>query len=301
MKNKSVSIIILTKNGGKLFKSVLNKIFAQNYKPFEVIIVDSGSTDGTIDLVKNYPVKLVQIKPSEFGHGKTRNFGAKLAKGEIIVFLTQDAVPLSKNWLTNLVKPLENKTIAGVYGRQIPKKNENIIDKIFYYSLYPNKQQIWVDTNCAEGDNVFSSVNSAIRRNIVKKYPFPSDIIVSEDYEWAFKVLKKGYKIFYNPRASVVHSHSYGLIHLFRRNFDIGISYKRIYKNRRSLKLFKNGSKIFLNEVRHLARINRIHLTPYAVFKDAVKFFAINFGKHEEIFPKSVKKKYLSAQRWYWI
>jgi rhamnosyltransferase len=298
--NKKISIVIPSKNGGKLFKLVLDKIFAQTIKPFEVIVIDSGSTDGTVGLLKKYPLKLIEIKPSDFGHGKTRNFGAGIAKGEIIIFLTQDAVPSSNQWLENLIKPFEDKKIAGVYSRQIPRKDENVIDKIFYLSLYPKEQKIWTDGDCNEGDNVFSSVSSAIRKEIISKYPFPSDIIVSEDYKWAFNILKKGYKLFYNPKAPVIHSHSYNLFYLFKRNFDIGISYKQIYKNKTPIGFLKKGSGILKREIKYLTEADKFHLVPVAIFKDAIKFMAINLGKREEIFPNSIKKKYLSAQRWYW-
>ena len=112
-----VSIIIPTKNGGELFKKALRMIFAQKYPPgeFEVIVIDSGSKDQTVDLANIYDARIINIKPEDFGHGKTRNLGAKLAKGKYLVFTTQDAVPVTENWLFNLVRNLEAPQVAELF------------------------------------------------------------------------------------------------------------------------------------------------------------------------------------------
>ncbi|GAI52085.1 unnamed protein product [marine sediment metagenome] len=99
--------------------SILTFIYDEK---FEVIIIDSGSTDKTIEIAKEYPVRLIQIKPEEFGHGKTRNYGADISEGEYLVFLTQDAIPFDNNWLRYLISNLEDENVAGVYNKQIPRR-----------------------------------------------------------------------------------------------------------------------------------------------------------------------------------
>lgn len=299
--NTFISIVIPAFNGGDRFRLVLDMIFRQTYKNFELIVIDSGSKDGTVDLIKKYPAKLVQIKSSEFGHGKTRNFGATLAKGEIVVFLTQDALPSSEHWLSSLVSPFADKQIAGVYGRQIPKPDENILDKIFFLSLYGKEDYVWTIDNCTQGDNIFSDANSAVRKELILTYPYKTDIIVSEDYEWAYKILAKGYKIYYSIHASVIHSHTYNLATLFKRNFDVGVSYKDIYTTGQNVSFFKKGLKIYLQEISHLINTGYAHLTPIATLRDVTRFIAISIGKKEHLFTKEIKKKYLSAQGWYWV
>ena len=228
MKINNISIIILTKNAGSTFKEVLDGVFSQNYKSFETIIIDSGSTDETLKIAKKYPVKIIQIKPFEFGHGRTRNLGVKLAKGKYVVFLTHDAIPNNKKWLTEIIKPFSNKKVAAVYGRQLPKDGENTLDKLFFLILYGKKAIEWTSGSYTSGDNIFSDANSAIKKNLLLENPYRNDIIVSEDYEWANRIMQKGYKIVYQPKAEVTHSHSYNLSSLFKRNFDIGVSYKFI-------------------------------------------------------------------------
>ena len=123
-----VSVIIPTKNGARYLNRILNKLLKQQTQlQFEVIIIDSGSTDSTLDIIAKYKkVNLVKISPKEFGHGKTRNHGARLAKGEYLVFLTQDAIPQDYKWLDNLINTYsQDENIAGVYCRQIPRTFEN--------------------------------------------------------------------------------------------------------------------------------------------------------------------------------
>lgn len=301
MKKITASIIIPTKNTGPRFKTVLDKIFSQSFEDFEVIVIDSGSTDVTIDLVRHYPAKLVHIKPEDFGHGKTRNFGATLAQGDVVVFLTQDAEPFDNNWLNQLLTPFNFPKIAGVYGRQVPKDNEKELDKYFFLSLYGDKDIIWTKNNSTQGDNVFSDANSAIRKEFLLNHPYKNDIIVSEDYEWALRMMDQGHAIFYNTDAKVIHSHSYNLLTLFKRNFDVGVSYKDIYKSSQQSTFLKKGLRIYKKEIEHLLKSKKPHLIPSATLRDFIRFTAVSIGKKEHLFPKKIKEKYLSAQRWYWI
>lgn len=299
MKNKA-SIVILTKNAGNNFENTLKGIFSQSYKDFEVIVIDSDSSDNTLDIAREYPVKIIKIKQEEFGHGKTRNFGAKIARGSYIVFMTQDAVPNNENWLSELIKPLKDKKVVGVYSRQIPKGNENIVDKFFYLSLYPDCSKVWDADNFSQGDNIFSNVSSAIKKEILLKHFFNENIILSEDYEWAKNMLKQGYKIVYNAESEVTHSHSYTLKSVFKRNFDIGVSYKRIYESKSKKKGFlKKGLKIYKNEVAYLIENKKPLLIPYCTLKDMTKYVAINLGKRSQYLPNFINKKLSNYPR-YW-
>jgi glycosyltransferase involved in cell wall biosynthesis len=299
MKRIEVSIIILTKNAGSTFKNVLEGVMSQDYKFFETIIIDSGSTDDTLKLAKKYPLKIINIQPSEFGHGKTRNLGAKIAKGKYVVYLTHDAIPKNSKWLSELIKPLKEKKIVGVYGRQIPKENENILDKFFYISIYSKKDHSWRSNKVYQGDNIFSDVNSAIKKDVLVKYPFNDNIIVSEDYEWAHRVLKKGYEIFYNSKATVIHSHSYSIRVLFKRNFDIGVSYKEIYMKNHDPNFIKKGIRIHLKELNYLVKAGYLQKIPYCIIKDFVKLIAVTLGKNEHLIPKYIKIRF-SNYREHW-
>ncbi len=295
-----VSIVILTRNAGPRFNSVLSNIFSQSYKNFEVIIIDSESTDSTLASAKQYNVKIVRIKAKNFKHGKIRNLGARLAKGKYVIFLTHDAIPKDKNWLSELIKPFNNRKIAGVYSRQVPRKNENEIDKFFYFALYPSKSILWTKNNNSQGDNIFSDVSSAIRKNLLLKYPFDNDIIVTEDYEWAGKMLRKGYKIYYSSKSQVIHSHSYKIGPLFKRCFDIGVSYRTIYINKdKNSGFIQKGLKIQKQEIKYLIKNKSAHLVPYAMLKDLVKLVGVTLGKKSNLLPNSINRRFSNYPR-YW-
>jgi len=220
MSEIKASIIIPTKDGATHLDKVLEMIYAQAHEqPFEVIVIDSGSTDGTLDIVRRYPVKLVQIAPEDFGHGKTRNLGAELAEGKYLVFLTQDAVPAADRWLFNLIGNLEVPEVAGAYGRQISWEGTNPMERFFLNTHYPAYPMV---KSVKEGKTdiatiFFSNANSALKKDVLRTYPFSEDLIMSEDQEWAKRVLLDGYEIVYDPEAAVYHSHNYSLKAVFKR------------------------------------------------------------------------------------
>src|SRR4030043_1207856 len=119
-----ISIILLTKNGDAYLEEVLKKVFAQGIEDtFEVIAIDSGSSDHTREILTKFPIHVEEIPPSTFNHGETRNLGARLAKGEYLVYLTQDATPLNEEWLARLVSPLRtDPLIAGSFSSQRPRE-----------------------------------------------------------------------------------------------------------------------------------------------------------------------------------
>ena len=127
-----VSICIPTKNGGEGFRQVLEAIFHQKTRlRYEVICVDSGSTDGTLDIIRSYPeIRLKQIAPEAFGHGRTRNLAASLGTGEFIVFLTQDAIPGWEGWLEEMIRAIRtDERIALCFGIHYPYPDCNPLDR----------------------------------------------------------------------------------------------------------------------------------------------------------------------------
>ena len=194
-KKIAVSIIILTRNGGTLFKNVLTNVFKQDYEGYEVIVMDSSSDNDAINIAKQFPVNIIDIDPKDDGYGKTRNFGAKIAKGKFLVALSADAVPRNNSWLTELIKDLNDKKI------------------------------VWNKNNIKYNEIIFSNANSAVRKNFLLENPFSEKNLMSEDMEWALTMIDKGFNILYQPLAIVNHSHDTSTINLFMRYFDFGVSH----------------------------------------------------------------------------
>lgn len=286
-----ISLILLIKNGAQYLDRLFEALERQTVIINEIVMVDSGSTDKSLEILDSLKVKkfnglkVFQIKPEEFGHGKTRNLAVRKASGEIVVFLTQDAVPTSKDWLKNLVRGFrdggevgKDRRIAGVFGRQIPYQTTNLCEKYFYQISYPENSRVMekkdVD-NFSNQNLFFSNVSGAVRRDLLLKFPFREDLIMSEDQFWGREVLRAGYKIVYEPISVVWHSHNYNLIQLFKRYVQSGYSQRQM-----NLKgdVFVKGAGTALGLLGYLGK-NKPWLLPFGIVYETVKGTAFILGK----------------------
>lgn len=232
-----VSVVIPVKNGEEFLDEVLTIVLSQETDfTYEVIVIDSGSSDGSLEIARKHKVNLIQIEPFEFNHGLTRNLGVENSTGEFIAFLTQDATPINSQWLKNLVSPLlENAEIAGVFGKHLPRPN---CDPIVAENLNTHFEvsislvrKCWRKDEGYENDRgiyvFFSNNNSCIRRSVWQKIPF-RNVEMSEDQWWAQDILENGYSKCYEPNAIVYHSHTYSSTEWFKRQFDEYRAYTKI-------------------------------------------------------------------------
>ncbi len=197
--DKKVSIIIRTKNEGRWIKQCLSSIFKQNYKNFEVILVDNMSIDSTVKKASKFNIKLITI--NEYRPGKAINRGIEESDGDIFVILSGHCVPTSENWLSSLINNLNDEKVAGVYGRQEPLSFSSDSDKRDLAIVFG------LDKKIQEEDSFFHNANSALTRKIWEKFPFDNQINHIEDRLWGKNVIEAGYKIIYEPEASVYHYH----------------------------------------------------------------------------------------------
>tara|TARA_B100000029_G_scaffold492747_1_gene554415 strand:- start:1912 stop:3252 length:1341 start_codon:yes stop_codon:yes gene_type:complete len=199
--NKFCSIIIRTKNEERWISSCLREVFNQTHKDFEVIIVDNYSKDKTIEKAKEWPIKKI-IKIKKYLPGLALNMGIKESKGNYLVFLSAHCIPKNKFWLSCLVNSLnEDKKYAAVYGRQEPMSFTPLADKRDLNLLFGLDRRIHIK------DSFFHNANSIIHKKLLKKFPFDEETTNIEDRLWAQIILKKGFNILYEPKASVYHYH----------------------------------------------------------------------------------------------
>lgn len=199
--NLKVSIIIRTFNEERWISRCLDSIQEQNYKNFEIIIVDNFSTDRTIDKVKKYKVKKI-IKIKEFFPGKAINDGIKVSSGELIVCLSAHCIPKDNLWLKNFVEEImSNKKFAAVYGRQEPMIFSSSSDKRDLLITFGLDRKIQIR------DSFFHNANSIFKKEIWKQISFDEKTKNIEDRLWAQKIISKGYNIVYTPKSSVYHYH----------------------------------------------------------------------------------------------
>ncbi len=238
-----VTVVILTKNPGAIFKDVLKATLYQLAPwEYEVLVVDSGSSDGTVDFIKQFPqVTLFEISPAEFGHGKTRNFAVSKAKGTYVAMLTHDAKPFNQDWLFNLVKPLdEHPEAAGVFGRHEAYPDHNIYiqrDMKMHFNSFlqwpavmgmEDPERYEREEGYRQVLHFFSDNNACLRKEVWKKIPYP-DVNFAEDQLWAKAIIEAGYKRVYADDAVVYHSHDYSVKDTFRRSFDESRALKSLF------------------------------------------------------------------------
>lgn len=303
--NIIASIIIPTKNGGPIFHKVLEKVLAQDiHQNYEIIIVDSGSSDGTVQYAKkmknkNENIILHEIPAKEFGHGKTRNLGASLAKGDYLVFITQDAMPYDKFWLKNLIACFDlDEDLVGVFGRHLPYDDCDIFEKhniITHFNNFGTELTIYhlEDKERYEREEgyrhllcFYSDNSSAMRRRTWEQIPYP-EVDFAEDQLWARQIIEKGYKKAYSPDSVVYHSHNYTFKQQFKRYYD---EYKGLYNiyNYSSVKSIflipAHIAKHFLSDIKYLrsnqtiGRKKKIYWAGYSLVKNTVRYLGAYLG-----------------------
>lgn len=274
--NYLVSIVVLTKNGGALFQDSIKMIFSQNV-PFlyEVIIVDSGSTDGTLEFLKDYPIRIFHINPKDFSFGPTRDFGFSQAKGDFIVTLSQDVIPADENWLRNLIIPLLDDETDIVQGHcKVPIDNGVFFweRRGMFYFTSEGKQF------CESYGRIgLSFTNIAIKKSVWEEVKC-GDSLMCEDKAFQKKAYLKGYKFSRSNQAFAYHGHTYNLRSLIKRcenegmgwrHAEVKYSFNQMLKDLKQEKyvygvLLKN---IFKGEIKHLSEILFLLIRPIFLYK----------------------------------
>jgi len=195
----NLAIVIRTRNEERWIGHCLRMVFRQSHKDHEVVIVDNGSTDHTLSLARQFPVRIEAI--DEFRPGRALNQGIRVTSGRFIVCLSAHCVPKDTDWLANLVRNLQDPTIAGVYGRQIPVAFSTDADKRDLLMTFG------LDHRIQRKDALFHNANSLVRRSVWEEIPFDEDVTNIEDRVWAKAVLDAGHYIAYEPEAEVYHHH----------------------------------------------------------------------------------------------
>ena len=197
----------------------------------EVIVVDSGSTDGTAQLAARHGAILHNVSKSSFDHGATRDLGISLSSGEYVALTVQDAVPFDERWLATMVENLQSDNrIAAVYGRHVPRPDAGVMTRALVGNLAVanaerREQEIpdparYLSLPPAQRRRIaaFDNVSSCLRRSVWEEFPF-GEADFAEDLRWGKKVVEAGYIIVYEPRSVVVHSHERGSLYDLRRHY----------------------------------------------------------------------------------
>lgn len=300
----TVGLVIPTLNAGKRWVQCLDAIVGQALKPNRSLIIDSASTDATVKLAREAGFESVNIQRSEFSHGGTRQWAAEyLTDCDILIFLTQDAVPANNASFEALVGSFVDPSVAVAYGRQLPHRGATAIE-MHSRSLNYGPQSLRKDAASAAqiGAKVFFCSNSfaAYRRSVLLGLGgFRRDLILGEDMEFAARAVASGYANQYCAAAAVFHSHDYTMLQTLERYFDIGVFdaenpwMRDQFGSHRS-----EGLRFVLSELRFLAVRDPMQI-PRALSHTGAKLLGYRLGRLHRRLPLTVKQK-LSMLPSYW-
>jgi len=204
--------VIRTYNEEKWLDKVLNALFMQSRLDFEVIIVDSESTDSTLDIIKKYPIrKLISIKKRDFHYSYALNLGISEARGELIGIISGHSLPSHRFWYEWSIKHFSNPKVAAVGGQftSLPDGSyqEKLGDIQFHTSMFKGSTNKFDSWQSSSPFKAFTNTNSMIRKSCWKQYPFDESVEASEDYDWCIEMLSRGYDVVFEPNFNVYHSH----------------------------------------------------------------------------------------------
>lgn len=246
------------------------------------------------------------INQRDFDHGGTRNLGAHLAAeqgAEILVFMTQDAIPANERWLEELIAPILSGEAVATFARQLPRPGAPLLEQFSRYFNYPSASR---SRNAADIERLgvkaffFSNVCSAVRADVFWEVGgFPEHVIMNEDMTLAAKLLRAGHTLKYAAESEVIHSHEYTLKQQFRRNFDVGVFFADAGALLAGASVGGEGLRFVREQLRYVLRHGRANLIPWVLMEAATKFTAFQLGKRHRFFPLTLKKK-LSMHSYHW-
>ena len=277
-----ISVIIPTLNAGASIGELLSKLLSQTMPPFEIIVIDSSSGDPTVNIAEGMGAKTIVIPQSAFNHGGTRNRAAMEAKGDILIFMTQDALPCDTILIEKLTGPLRDSPVAAAFGRHVPYQNASLLEAFARTFNYPEQGSIkGINDVKAYGIKTFffSNACSAIKKDaFLKAGLFPEGVPSNEDMLLAAKLIINGHKIAYVPDAKVIHSHNYSLLKQFGRYYNIGSSLR---KNGWVLQYARSegeGARFMKEQILFVIKRKKYILLPYIFLETFTKYAGFRLG-----------------------
>lgn len=264
MKTKETTIILRTKNNSDIISQTLKALSSQTYKDFDLLVVDSGSNDNTLEQVSFYEHKIIHVKAEDYHPGIVLNNAVDKANTELIVFLNSDTVMLHKDCLEILVNNLKQKSVSAVFARQIARPEAKPWVRRDYELAFPSTEDSppWM---------YFSLPLSGIKKRVWETNPFYTQAWASEDTKMGYDLLQANHIVKYVPQAKVMHSHNYSLKQIFNRRFVEGEADAFIFDE--TCTVF-NMSKMYLSSIYN---DSKYHMQKNCEFSEFAKSFIRRF------------------------
>ena len=283
-------VIVPTLNAGSLWRDWINAVSATGIEAGDIYVIDSGSSDDTVFLAREAGFNVKSIDVRLFNHGSTRQSAvAGLSGVDIAIFLTQDAILSRPDSLRNILSPFNDKGVAAVCGRQLPRPEAGAIEthaRLFNYSEISSLNTI-ADADKKGLKAAFLSNSFAAYRvkALLDVGGFPADVIFGEDMYVAAKMLMVGYGVAYAADACVYHSHSYSFWQEMQRYFDMGVFHAREPWIRQSLGGAEGeGLKFVFSEYKYLLK-HAFWLVPEGMLRTLFRYAGFRLGLVERMLP----------------
>lgn len=303
-----VDVVIPVYKPGALFVSLIEGLKKQTLCPNKIIVINTGkelfdafTTAFSFDCEKE-GIMLYHISKEEFDHAGTRHIGIEMSDADVVVMMTQDAIPYDKTLLEKLVNGL-SEGVAVSYARQLPGDNSGELEKLSREFNYPEKSMIKSKEDIERiGIKAFfcSDVCAAYNRKLYYEVGgFGVPAIFNEDMVFAYNALMKGYKVSYTSDACVVHSHSYTCMQQFHRNFDLGVSQAEHPEVFSTVKSETEGKKLVKNAWKNFCKRKKPYLFVPFAFQCFFKLLGYKLGKNYRKLPMKAVRR-MSQSAWYW-
>lgn len=294
------------------FKHLIERIKKQKDKPDRIILLQTVEEEKDRDNRRNQPgqeyityameledsnfhIDFIEVSKKDFDHGATRAYGASLSTADLLMFMTQDAVPSDTHLISNMKAAFSDPKIAAAYGRQLPGEDAGIIESYTRKFNYPEVSSTKSLSDLPElGIKTYfcSNVCAAYRREVYEGLGgFVKKTIFNEDMIMAAGIIKAGYSIAYTSEAKVYHSHSYTCKEQFKRNFDLAVSQADFPEVFSGIKSENEGKKMVLKTSAYLLKSGRFYLLPSLIAESGYKYMGYLAGKNYKKLPRSIIKK----------
>ena len=300
-----IDVIIPTYKPGKEFEKLIGRLQKQEYPIHKIIIINTRTDIFPEELDRsNYEIEITHIEPDQFDHGGTRNMGAGMSDADIVVYMTQDAIPVDEKLIGTFAKIFEENPDIGIaYGRQLPREECNIIERYTRRFNYPEKSLIKTKEDLPKlGIKTFfcSDVCAAYRRNyLLSAGGFEKPTIFNEDMIFAGKRIYAGDKVAYVAEAKVIHSHNYTGRQQFHRNFDLAVSQAQHPEVFEGVPSEGEGIRMVKATAKYLVRNGYPWKVFMLVYQSGCKYIGYFLGKRYEKLPMWLILKCTSSRK-YW-
>ncbi len=304
MNEMKVQVIIPTYKPDKKLDRNLAMLKKQTHRPDRILLINTEKDLFHSKVFDSLPQgEIVHIRKEEFDHGGTRNRAAAMCDGDIILLLTQDAIPADQYLIENLIRPFKDPQVCAAYGRQMADSHDNPVEAYTRRFNYPRESRIKSAEDLPVlGIKTFfcSNVCAAYRKSVYDEMGgFPLHTIFNEDMIFASRLIEAGKKIAYVADARVWHWHNYTAIEQLKRNFDLAVSqvdYGGLFLKVRSE---SEGVRLVKKTLSYFIRKRQFHLIPQIIIHSAAKYIGYKLGRNYRKLPRWLVQK-ISLNPWYW-